>query len=142
MATTGQTSSERRGIAFGMVAMGMALSLAFTPEAAIGEGVTGYYIGNAAHSLQTLANWKDQVRPGRFTDDGKEVGDYGGTMVFDNNSTGWGVRLTSTAMLSVSNIIFRGENLQRPGALLAGVRQRDCGREAPGPLQAGGAGQR
>ena len=113
MVRTRITSSSRCGTALGMAAMGLALSFAFMPEAASGEGVTGYYIGNAAHSLTKVGNWKDGIRPGRFLEDGVVVGDYDGTMVFDNNSTGWGVNLYANGLQSVKNMIFRGDQLKQ-----------------------------
>lgn len=94
----------------GTAALCLALSLVSMPETAFGEEVTGYYIGNSAHSLGNDGNWKDNIRPGRFDDGGVTNGSYGGTMVFDDQATGWGTNLYthSPAMVSVSNMVFRG----------------------------------
>jgi hypothetical protein len=75
-----------------------------------GESVVGYYIGAKAHSLTRVDNWKDSIRPGRFNEGGETNGAYGGTMIFDDQATGWGTRLTSTELVSISNMIFSGSS--------------------------------
>jgi autotransporter-associated beta strand protein len=84
------------------------LAIGLLPGRAAG-GETGYYIGNSAHKLGDINNWKDGIRPGRFIDDGVTNGTFGGTMIFDDQA-GWGVNLYThnPAMVSVSNMLFRG----------------------------------
>lgn len=92
----------------------MVLAIGMLPGRAAGE-VTGYYIGNSDHKLGEINNWKDGIRPGRFIDDGVTNGTFGGTMIFDDNATGWGVNLFThnPAMVSVSNMVFRGGGLAK-----------------------------
>ena len=109
------TTSIRRWLASGVRVLLSAATWCLIPafgmlpgRAAGGE--TGYYIGNSAHKLGEINNWKDGIRPGRFIDGGVTNGTFGGTMIFDDNATGWGVNLYThnPAMVSVSNMVFSG----------------------------------
>ena len=92
------TTSIRRWLASGVRVLLSAATWCLIPafgmlpgRAAGGE--TGYYIGNSAHKLGEINNWKDGIRPGRFIDGGVTNGTFGGTMIFADNATGWGVNL-------------------------------------------------
>ena len=102
--------SLRRKANVKMAALGLVLALVSLPGSAMAEEVTGYYIGNKAHNLGDTTNWKGGIRPGRFAEDGVTNGFFGGTMIFDDQATGWGVNLYThnPPMISVSNMIFRG----------------------------------
>ena len=115
MKTVKATLAERNKPA---VAFVFALCVGLTGLHVDAEPVTGTWIGASSYKFIDKTNWVNKIRPGRYkeTDGNGNVvtnGDFGGTMIFSNESTGWATQLVTENFVSISNMVFRGANIQR-----------------------------
>ena len=90
------------------------MALLAAPATADGEPVVGHWLGNN-NNVRETGNWLDGIRPGRFKDTVGDVvvtnGSYGSTMIFDEGLLGSGKSLNLNNLVSISNVVFRGENI-------------------------------